>query len=202
MLKQLMLRYLLLDKRLQQEPHPSLEELKTFLESNLQEKTGKKQILKTATIKTDLKNMKKEFDAPIGYSFGKHNYFYGADYTFLKLPNGILDVLIQSLQNQPLQEIKPNNAKEIIASGILNKKVICFTYKSMTSKRSHTYELIPYLLKEHVNKLYLVGLKCGEKDFRLFSLDGIIGLPELTGITTHRNEELDTNMINDLFSSL
>jgi predicted DNA-binding transcriptional regulator YafY len=212
--KNVLFRYLLIDRRLREEPNAGIEDLKSYVVEH-SKSTINANVL-TSTIKTDIKNMRKHYFTPIEFSFGTNHYYYNIpNYTFLKLPTIILDALIQKikLQYQLGKRFNDENTLEVtntiakkhihlpvIISAISNNRVLKFIYKSVNAKRGFDYNVHPYLVKEHLNNLYLVGIKDGEKEFRIFMLDGIIGVPTITGIEAKRGVELEGSAIKELFS--
>lgn len=208
--KNSLLRYLLIDTRLRKEPHPGLEQLKTFVQQQIKEITDEKMITSRLTIKKDIKNMRKFFLAPINFSFEKNQYHYQfPNYSFLKLPENLIERLIFNIKLQYLLGSKFNSDNSIqfestasskgwehvpvIAKAINKKRAVSFIYKSINSKRSHNYLLHPILLKENRKSFYLVGMTDKSKEIKEFVLERIIGTPEITNTESKIDKNIEAN---------
>ncbi|MGP8217565.1 MAG: WYL domain-containing protein [Bacteroidia bacterium] len=187
------LRYLLLDKRLRQEPLPPLQNLKDYLDAELKEAGCF--VLTPLSIKGDLKRMRRLFHAPIGFSFAKNCYHYkSATYTLLKLQEAVLDSVIIGLilnlslgeKYTSLENIQYEHARTYargecipaIAKAFAEKKELKIRYKSLGAKRSREYSIIPYLLKVVQGKWVLYGEADGT--VKGYLLEEVIGIPEVT----------------------
>jgi WYL domain-containing protein len=206
--KSALLRYLLIDIRLRKDPNPSLEDLKLFVETEFSDITDEKTKFSKLTLKKDLKDMRKIFFAPIGFSFHDNNYRYEVkNYTFLKLPENIIERLIYNIKLQYLLGNKFNNPMPIIFETatstkgyeylpILSKamglrKVVSINYKSINSKRNRTYLIHPHLLKENRNTFYLLGVKDKDNEIRTFALDRIVEPPVILDIDAELLKDFD-----------
>jgi predicted DNA-binding transcriptional regulator YafY len=67
----------------------------------------------------------------------------------------------------------------IIYKSIIENFSIQFSYENIYKKQIKTYQLIPYLLKEHRNRWYVIGWNEGRKDYLIFALDRIHSLQTL-----------------------
>ena len=187
------LRYLLISKRLRQEPMPSLQNLHDYLEAELKEAGC--HVLTPLGVKGDLKRLRKLFHAPIDFSFANNCYHYtSAAYTLLKLPEAVLDSLITglklnlslgekctSLENIQFERAHTYTREECIpaiAKAIVEKKELKIRYKSLGSKRSREYAVTPYLVKAMDGKWVLYGETGGI--VKGYLLEEIIGMPEVT----------------------
>jgi hypothetical protein len=206
--KSALLRYLLIDNRLRREPLPGLEDLKSFVEKEFTDTTDEKMIFSRLTIKKDLRDMRKIFFAPVHFSFHDNNYRYEIkNYTFLKLPDSIIERLIYNIKLQYLMGNKfnyemtvnfetPTSTKgyeylPILSKALGQKKVVSFSYKSVNAKRSRTYVIHPHLLKENRNTFYLLGVKDKENEIRTFALDRIIEKPVILDIEAKMLKDFD-----------
>ena len=59
---------------------------------------------------------------------------------------------------------------------IKKKHAINFTYNNIYKKKTSTYSLVPYLLKEHRNRWYVIGWSEERSDYRTFAIDRITAL--------------------------
>jgi hypothetical protein len=206
--KSALLHYLLIDIRLRKEPLPGLEDLKTFVEEQFSEITDEKMVFSRLTIKKDLKDMRKIFFAPIGFNFHDNNYFYQIkNYSFLKLPDNIIERLIYNIKLQYLLGTKSNNEMPIsfetatstkgyeylpiLSKAVGLRKVISINYKSVNSKRNRTYLVHPHLLKENRNTFYLFGVKDKDAEIRTFALDRIMEPPVILDIEAEMLKDFD-----------
>lgn len=91
-----------------------------------------------------------------------------------------------TLLDQQVQFETPNSTTgmewiDMIYVAIQNKFSINFSYKNIYKKKTSTYILNPYLLKEHRNRWYVIGWNTERKDYLTFALDRILTL-EVIGI--------------------
>ncbi len=63
-----------------------------------------------------------------------------------------------------------------IFNSIRNRFAISFTYTNIYKKKTSTYHLIPYLLKEHRNRWYVIGWSNEKQNYTTFALDRILSL--------------------------
>jgi predicted DNA-binding transcriptional regulator YafY len=74
---------------------------------------------------------------------------------------------------------------------IRNRFAISFTYTNIYKKTTSTYQLIPYLLKEHRNRWYVIGWSSEKQNYTTFALDRISSLVIInvkqTADIKHRN---------------
>jgi hypothetical protein len=206
--KSALLRYLLLDIRLRREPFPGLEDLKIFVEKEFTDITDEKMKFSRLTIKKDLKDMRKIFFAPVHFSFHDNNYRYQIkDYTFMKLPDPIIERLIYNIKLQYLLGNKFNNSMPIsfetststkgyeylpiLSKALGQGKVVSINYKSINSKRNRTYLIHPHLLKENRNTFYLLGVKDKDTEIRTFAFDRITETPVILDIEAKMLKDFD-----------
>ena len=78
-----------------------------------------------------------------------------------------------------------------IFNSIRNRFAISFTYTNIYKKTTSTYQLIPYLLKEHRNRWYVIGWSNEKQNYTTFALDRILSLDIInvkqTADIKHRN---------------
>lgn len=186
------LKYLIVEKRLRQEPAPSLEQLKECLESELKEigncRTSR------LSVKGDLSRLKKLFNINIKYSFRNNNYSIAKQQTLLNLSPDALDTLrfnfklncifgskLEAIQGMIDMERARAYTREdyliTIAKAMSEQKEIRIRQKSASSKRSWAYELAPYLLRVIDGKAFLYGESKGE--LRTYQLEELTEAPEL-----------------------
>src|SRR5690242_3023793 len=192
-------RFLLIDTRLRQEPKPTLEQLKTFVEQQLKDTTDEKVTISRLTIKRDIKNMRKFYLAPINFLFEKNYYHYATPgNTFLRLTADTIERLLCSIKIQYLLGSKFNEESKIrfdiknatvgwklvplVVKAVHKKRVITFVYKSPGSKRTREYRLHPYLLEEISGTCFLFGRRDKGKNVQAFDLNRVIGIPIITDI--------------------
>ena len=70
----------------------------------------------------------------------------------------------------------------LIYDAIRNKYAIKFTYNNIYKKKIAPYQLVPYLLKEHRNRWYVIGWEEGRKDYITFALDRVAELEVINNI--------------------
>jgi len=74
---------------------------------------------------------------------------------------------------------------------IRNRFAINFTYTNIYKKTTSSYQLIPYLLKEHRNRWYVIGWSNEKQNYTTFALDRILSLDIInvkqTADIKHRN---------------
>lgn len=63
-----------------------------------------------------------------------------------------------------------------IFNSIRNRFAISFSYTNIYKKTTATYHLIPYLLKEHRNRWYVIGWSNEKQNYTTFALDRILSL--------------------------
>jgi hypothetical protein len=194
--KDTLLRYFLIDKKIHQEPPPTTEELRIYLEEIFRELVGPKITISKLTVKNDIKNMRKVFFAPIKFSFEKNCYYYESpEYESLfSNPHGIDDIFLSFLKiryslgkNYSIHQCIHNDNKTIAGSeqlqlftrAIAERRKVRFTYKSFNAKRTRDYIFHPYLIRDHRNTYYIIGKKDLDNDIRSFALHRIEGVAEI-----------------------
>ena len=95
--------------------------------------------------------------------------------------------------NQHVQFEKANayNGMEwidLLYDVIKKKHAINFTYNNIYKKKTSTYSLVPYLLKEHRNRWYVIGWNEERSDYLTFSIDRITALEIISIPQKKRND--------------
>ena len=83
--------------------------------------------------------------------------------------------------DQKIQFETPNSVSgmewiDLIYNAIRNKYSINFSYQNIYKKKTASYSLNPYLLKEHRNRWYVIGWSFERNDYLTFALDRIQSL--------------------------
>lgn len=71
-------------------------------------------------------------------------------------------------------------------SAIDNKYAVRFAYQNIYKKETKTYLLVPYLLKEHRNRWYLIGWRADQNKYVTFGLDRMMELTVIEEKQMHR----------------
>lgn len=77
---------------------------------------------------------------------------------------------------------------DLIFAAIRNKHAIEFTYENIYKKKKSNYHLVPYLLKEHRNRWYVIGWNEDQQDYRTYALDRIEALQLISVTQKIRND--------------
>jgi len=75
-----------------------------------------------------------------------------------------------------------------IYESIKNKYSITFSYWNIYKQETKNYELVPYLLKEHRNRWYVIGWSEERTDYLTFALDRLSNLNIINEKTRHRSD--------------
>jgi hypothetical protein len=146
-----LLRYFILDQQLRRLPDSTTEELRAYIENEINNITTTKNSYSTSLLKSDIKAMKKILNAPIAFSFTKNRYEYNSNSQFLKMPPLASEYFCNYLRLQLIsgKEKQPNNIvhyeQRSIAGNehllhfikaIATRNQISFHYRPFNSKRS------------------------------------------------------------------
>lgn len=71
---------------------------------------------------------------------------------------------------------KGNEWINAILESIKSRKTVSFTYENIYKKKSASYTLEPFLLREHRNRWYMIGWSPDRNDYLTFALDRISSL--------------------------
>ena len=74
----------------------------------------------------------------------------------------------------------------LIYDAIRKKYALQFTYNNIYKKKTASYNIIPYLLKEHRNRWYVIGWEEQRQDYLTFALDRICSLELISTVQTKR----------------
>lgn len=145
-------------------------------------------------LKRDLESLRFEFGLDIQYSAHNKGYFIQNEaYTFpyfLKLLefSHNIDLLTSYLKDGPkIAEIiefedyhsfKGLQFIRDIASSIQNRMELMLEYKRFDAEVAKSYSFQPYLLREYMNRWYVIGHLSETGEIRTFGLDRIVGIAE------------------------
>lgn len=180
-------RYLQILQQIEKSKYPSIAEmLGKIWESGI--KVSDRQL------KRDIESLRVEFGLDIKYSTYNKGYFIqDEDLTFpyfLKLLefSQSIDLLTSYLkEGSTISEVIEfedyNTFKGLqyirdIASYIENKAEIKLEYKRFDSETVKSYHFQPYLLREYMNRWYVIGHLSETNEIRTFGLDRIVGILE------------------------
>lgn len=215
--KQAMLRYFLIDYRLRNNPPPTTEVLRTYVENEINILTNETIVITLGMIKTDIREMKKVFFAPITFSFTNNSYKYDHNGSqFIKLPQLATDYVWNYLRLHHLMgpihygqefiiyndSVIAGNEKIIIfAKALKDQKLISFVFKPFNAKRSYTIILNPYILKEDRKAWYIIGNKL-DGEIRRYPIHRIEGVPEILPENIQPNKEIPILSVEHSFNIL
>lgn len=161
-------------------------------------------------LKRDLESLRYEFGVDIQYSFGKRGYFVqNEDLTFpyfLKLLefSQSIDLLTSYLKDgSAIAEIIEfedyNSFRGLqyirdLAYAIQSQSEISIEYKRFGSETTKNYCFQPYLLREYMNRWYVIGHLSESNEIRTFGLDRIMGLTN-TGLKFKRIKKNDVSRL-------
>lgn len=77
---------------------------------------------------------------------------------------------------------------DMIYEAISNRFSIGFRYNNIYKKKTSTYTLVPYLLKEHRNRWYVIGWENSREDYLTFALDRVSALDIISEVQQRRND--------------
>lgn len=86
------------------------------------------------------------------------------------------EILQESIQFEKSIETKGFQWIQLIYEAIQNKFGVNFSYHNIYKKETKNYHLVPYLLKEHRNRWYLIGWSEVKAKYITFGLDRILEL--------------------------
>jgi len=165
-------------------------------------------------LKRDLESLRYEFGVDIQYSVGKRGYFIrNEDLTFpyfLKLLefSQSIDLLTSYLKDgSAIAEIIEfedyNSFKGLqfirdIANATQNHTELMLEYKRFDSEVAKSYRFQPYLLREYMNRWYVIGHLSENNEIRTFGLDRIVGLTK----TDLKFKRIKKNDVSRLFPNV
>ena len=165
-------------------------------------------------LKRDIESLRAEFGLDIHYSVIKRGYYLENEEEtfpyFLKLLefSQNMELLTSYLkEGSNIAEIIEfedyNSFKGVqyirdIAFFIKDGAEICLKYKRFDAIAEKEYCFQPYLLREYLNRWYVIGLLSGSNEIRTFGLDRIVGVKE----TGHQFKKEKLNDILSLFRNV
>jgi predicted DNA-binding transcriptional regulator YafY len=99
-------------------------------------------------------------------------------------------IINQTVQFERSVETKGMEWINSIFQSVLNKYAVAFTYHNIYKKEIKSYKIVPYLLKEHRNRWYLIGWSNDKNKYVTFGLDRI---SDLIIIEQSHHKRLDFN---------
>ena len=77
---------------------------------------------------------------------------------------------------------------ELIFSAIKNKQAVEFKYRNVYKKTTSSSSLIPYLIKEHRNRWYVIGWSTEKEKYTTYALDRMSDVNVLEGTVKKRSD--------------
>jgi predicted DNA-binding transcriptional regulator YafY len=102
--------------------------------------------------------------------------------------NGNDKVIEELIQFEKAVHTNGMDLIELIYSAIKNKQVIKFEYRNIYKKTTSASNLIPYLIKEHRNRWYVIGWSQEKEKYITYALDRIDKLELIHNIYKHRSD--------------
>ena len=190
--------YLLITEMLQHQPNQTLKDIQNMLYDkgfNLSERT----------LQRNIESLRDEFGIEIVCNRSFNTYYIDdKEKTFN------IDVFIKFLHSALKAQFVSENIKDFknisefihlsevtntegleylepLLNAIKKSKVISFTHENYTTFQHKEYIIEPYLLKEYLNRWYIVGFVKNIKEFRTFGIDRMSDL-KITNIKFKRNQ--------------
>lgn len=179
-------KYILIIEKLQKKTYPSLEELIKSMEN-------RGLSLSKRTLERYIETLRDDFGVEIAYNTHKRGYYIdenaSLDFTsflgFLKYSHSakfLLDTLREG--QEALKYIHFDSSSDLIGAqylqdlleAIKNKHVVHMSYKSFDAKPKRTFNFHPELLKEYMNRWYVLGYADYAEQQRIYALDRITEL--------------------------
>ena len=190
-------RYTLILEQLNHSHYPSASELiATISEQGLK--------LSERQLKRDIESLRYEFGLEIHYSALHRGYFLETSQTafpyFLKLLEfsqnaELLTAYLKKgldiseiLDFEDFHSFKGTGFMQNLALAIMNCKEIRLVYKRFDSETEKEYVFRPYLLREYLNRWYVIGFLADNNEIRTFGLDRILNFSS-TGKTFKNTEK-------------
>lgn len=177
-------RFALIIDKLKYKTYPSFEELSEFI------KEQKDMEFSERTLQRDIKNIREEFGIEIVFDQVKKGYYINWEESvvnpeaflgFLEIVN-ISDALSESFREgkEALKYLHfgSSSFKGIeylrdILFALKKHREIIIHHKGFEKENVSVYKLQPCLIREYLNRWYVIGRVSGDKDFRTFGLDRI-----------------------------
>lgn len=165
-------------------------------------------------LKRDIESLRFEFGLEIHYSAMQRGYFLESSQAafpyFLKLLEfsqnaELLSAYLKKgldisdiLDFEDFHSFKGTGWMQSLALAILNRKELLLVYKRFDAETEKEYLFQPYLLREYLNRWYLIGYLVNNHEIRTFGLDRIIRFSP-TGRTFNQAEK---QQISSLFKNV
>jgi len=166
--------------------HPSKQDILSFLKEkdiNISERT----------IERHIEKIRSDFGLEIVYNKAHNGYFIDKDkslkvesfFKFLEI-SAIADIFSESLKESKkifdyvsFDDSKSfkgiENLKTILIAITQNRK-LTFKHENFFTNKVKEYEITPFLLKEYINRWYVIGVPEGMDEIRTFGIDRLVEL--------------------------
>jgi len=179
-------RYTLIIEKIGQDQHPSFEELKDYLFDHGFE-------ISDRTIQRDIEEIRFDFGIEITYDRHRNGYYIDKELSvnmdnflrFLEIAHTaelLTDSLRESKESlnyiafESQGNLRGNELLKPLLMAIRNRRKVSFIHENFSTGKKTKYSVRPYLLKEYMNRWYLVGTLIGSDEFRTFGIDRILDL--------------------------
>ncbi len=199
-------RYSLIIEKIRHGQFPTFPEIKNFLYDHGFEVGDR-------TIQRDIEQIRFEFGIEIQYNRNRRGYCIDYEnslniesfFHFLEIVN-TAELLTESLleSKDTLKHISFDtggglkgieNLKPLLRS-VLQKRKITFRHYNFQTEKITDYTLNPYLLREYLNRWYVVGVVADTRDLRIFGIDRILDL-KISADTFTSDNKLDPARLFD-----
>ncbi|TVR39959.1 MAG: WYL domain-containing protein [Bacteroidia bacterium] len=192
-------RYALIIEKTDRRLYPSFKEVKDFLAQHGFEVSDR-------TIQRDIEQMRLNFGIEITYDRLNDGYYIDRDKTlhidnflrFLQIAQ-TAELLTESLQEsrdtlkyidfESQGELRGSELLKPLLSAIRNHREVVFLHENFMREQPKLHRVRPYLLKEYLNRWYLVSTTIDTNDCRIFGIDRISYL-EITAQTFEPDPKL------------
>lgn len=179
-------RYLLIVKKLQIKPYSSFEELRRFIDLQLDYLQMQDDTLilgfSKRTLQRDIREIRNLFGIDITYSRARKGYFISQDQAENMNFQRMMEAfdMFQSLNLAQdlrpyihLEQRRPQGTENLsgLLHAIKNRLLVRFDYRKFWDEDISQRELEPYALKEFKNRWYVLGRDAGEGAVKHFGLD-------------------------------
>lgn len=179
-------RYTLIIEKLGRKQYPSFREIKDYLIDNGFEVSDR-------TIQRDIEQIRFEFGIEIMYDRLNKGYFIDEEkstnveafLSFLEIGHTAF-LLTESLKEskdtldyisfESVGDLKGIENLKPLLFAIKNKRKISFVHENFSTGRMKKFTLNPYLLREYLNRWYIVGIRVDKKELRTFGIERISNL--------------------------
>ncbi len=179
-------RYALIIEKIGRDQYPSFEALKDNLLDHGFEVSDR-------TIQRDIEEIRFDFGIEITYDRHRNGYYIDKELSvnmdsflrFLEIAHTaelLTDSLRESKESlnyiafESQGTIRGNELLKPLLRAIRNRRKISFIHENFSTGKKTKYSVRPYLLKEYINRWYLVGTLIGSDEFRTFGIDRILDL--------------------------